>query len=198
MSRIWSERNSTFIRYISFETKYISRCAADFLPLTITFNPSNRGWHHQIFYPDTFPSGMSIIFKSCICIRGRKKGIYNRMINFSRSKVKFSINLPNLRTCDSIYYCETQFAWRMESQWNFKIARKNDPIRNTVVGIQTIAFLSLCISFIRRSYFDLIKWKPYKNWVARVTSSHIARRRIIIHSLLLFFSFFSLSHWKGE
>lgn len=46
-------------------------------------------------------------------------------------------------------------------------------------------------SFIR-SYFDVIKWKPYKNWVAPVTSSHIARRRVIIHPLSLF------CHWKGE
>lgn len=50
-------------------------------------------------------------------------------------------------------------------------------------------FHSFIHSYVR-SYFDVIKWKPYKNWVAPVTSSHIAGRRVIIHSILFLFSCF--------
>lgn len=94
------------------------------------------------------------------------------------------------------------FAWKsrrskIECQRNSHRVRGKGPIRNTD-RIWTMSFPpkhthahsaeSAIHSFVR-SYFDVIKWKPYKNWVAPVTSSHIARRRVIIHSLLCFASF---------
>lgn len=105
-----------------------------------------------------------------------------------------------------------EFAWKRKwtgCQWNLLKVRKKGPIRNTD-RIHTMPFSHTVYTYTQthipfhsfiRSYFDVIKWKPYKNWVAPVTPSHIAGRRVIIHSILfLFLCFFSFSfsRWKGE
>lgn len=105
-----------------------------------------------------------------------------------------------------------EFAWKRKwtgCQWNLLKVRKKGPIRNTD-RIHTMPFSHTVYTYTQthipfhsfiRSYFDVIKWKPYKNWVAPVTPSHIAGRRVIIHSILFLFScfffllFFSLKGW---
>lgn len=122
------------------------------------------------------------------------------------------LNLRQIFFCD-LTHCENLICLKK----NKKKVNTNEMRKESVnrVRSRTLVASRLCLSLAQthstfhsfihsyvRSYFDVIKWKPYKNWAAPVTSSHIAGRRVIIHSILFLFScfFFSTSpfYWKGE